>query len=109
MQAQRVGSFGSLPGVVATPLAMVLTELIQNAVEHAYGPGGGTLTLSVNRIRDRIRLRVTDDGLGLPADFDPADSLGLSIVTTLVEGELGGTLTFERRATGTTVVISLLV
>ena len=110
VKADRVGSFGSLPGVIATPLAMVLTELIQNAVEHAYGPGGGTLTLSVNRIRDRVRLRVTDDGLGLPGTFDPADSLGLSIVTTLVEGELGGTLTFERRTSGgTTVAISLLV
>ncbi len=110
VRADRVGTFGSLPGVIATPLAMVLTELIQNAVEHAYGAGGGTLTLAVNRIRDRVRLRVSDDGVGLPADFDPAESLGLSIVTTLVEGELGGTLTFERRnAGGTTVAISLLV
>ncbi|MDR7086390.1 two-component sensor histidine kinase [Aeromicrobium panaciterrae] len=110
VHADRVGSFGSLPGVIATPLAMVLTELIQNAVEHAYGAGGGTLTLAVNRIRDRVRLRVSDDGVGLPKDFDPADSLGLSIVTTLVEGELGGTLTFERRNSGgTTVAISLLV
>ncbi len=97
VRADRVGSFGSLPGVVATPLAMVLTELVQNAVEHAYGPGGGTLTLAVNRIRDRVRLRVTDDGVGLPDGFDPSESLGLSIVTTLVEGELDGTLTFERR------------
>ncbi len=53
------------PASIATPLAMVLTELIQNAVEHAYGPGGGTLTLAVNRIRDRVRLRVSDDGVGL--------------------------------------------
>jgi signal transduction histidine kinase len=68
------------------------------------------LTLAVNRIRDRIRLRVSDDGAGLPPGFDPAGSLGLSIVTTLVEGELGGTLAFEkRRAGGTTVVISLSV
>ncbi|MEO6604631.1 MAG: sensor histidine kinase [Aeromicrobium sp.] len=110
VRAERVGTFGSLPGAIATPLAMVLTELVQNAVEHAYGSGGGTLTLAVNRIRDRVRLRVSDDGVGLPADFDPAASLGLSIVTTLVEGELDGTLTFERRnAGGTTVAISLVV
>ncbi len=110
IRAERVGSFGSLPGAVATPLAMVLTELIQNAVEHAYGAGGGVLTLAVNRIRDRVRLRVSDDGVGLDADFDPTASLGLSIVTTLVEGELGGTLSFERRGGGgTTVAIALLV
>jgi two-component sensor histidine kinase len=111
VRAERIGSFGSLPGSVATPLAMALTELIQNAVEHAYrGGSGGTLTLAVNRIRDRVRLRVSDDGAGLPAEFDPTASLGLSIVTTLVEGELGGSLSFEkRRAGGTTVIISLAV
>lgn len=110
VDAERVGSFGMLPGAVATPLAMVLTELIQNAAEHAYGSGGGTLTMAVNRIRDRVRLRVSDDGVGLPAGFDPADSLGLSIVTTLVEGELDGTLSFERRSGGgTTVAITLEV
>jgi two-component sensor histidine kinase len=110
VSAERIGSFGLLPGAVATPLAMVLTELIQNASTHAFGDQGGTLTLAVNRIRDRVRLRVSDDGKGLPADFDPAGSLGLSIVTTLVEGELHGTLAFEPRAGGgTTVAIALTV
>lgn len=108
--AERFGSFGLLPGEVATPLAMVLTELIQNAAEHAYGDEGGHLTLAVNRIRDKIRLRVSDDGRGLPADFDPTASLGLSIVTTLLEGELGGRLSFEERVGGgTTVAISFTV
>lgn len=110
VRCERIGSFGSLPGAVATPLAMVLTELIQNAVEHAYDGDGGTLSLAVNRIRDRVRLRVSDDGAGLPDDFDPAGSLGLTIVTTLVEGELGGTLTFEkRRPSGTTAAIAFTV
>jgi two-component sensor histidine kinase len=115
VRGERIGSFGSIPGVIATPLAMVLTELIQNATEHAYGGGGGQLTIAVNRIRDRLRLRVSDDGAGFPADFDPAtagssQSLGLSIVSTLVEGELGGSLTFEQRPHGgTTVGISLTV
>jgi two-component sensor histidine kinase len=110
VKAERFGTFGLLPGEIATPLAMVLTELIQNATAHAYADHGGTLILAVNRIRDKIRLRVSDDGVGLPSDFNPAGSLGLSIVTTLVEGELGGTLAFEKRAGGgTTVSISLRV
>lgn len=108
--AERFGSFGLLSGEIATPLSMVLTELIQNAAAHAYDESGGTLTLAVNRIRDKIRMRISDDGAGLPADFDPAGSLGLSIVTTLVEGELGGTLAFEKRVGGgTTVAITLPV
>ncbi|MCW2840565.1 MAG: ATPase [Aeromicrobium sp.] len=110
VRAERFGSFGLLPGQIATPLAMVLTELIQNATAHAYDESGGTLTIAVNRIRDKIRLRVSDDGMGLPADFDAAGSLGLSIVTTLLEGELGGTLAFEERVGGgTTVAISFTV
>jgi two-component sensor histidine kinase len=114
VRGERIGTFGSIPGVIATPLAMVLTELIQNATQHAFDRaadhGGGHLTIAVNRIRDRLRLRISDDGAGMPSDFDPAESLGLSIVSTLVETELGGSLTFEQRPRGgTTVAITLTV
>lgn len=106
--ATRIGSFGQLSGEIATPLSMVLTELIQNAAEHAFGDGGGQITVAANRIRDRIRLRVSDDGVGMPEGFRTGDSLGLSIVTALVQTELDGTLTFERRPSGgTTVAITL--
>jgi len=96
------GDGGRLPAAIATPLSVVLTELLQNVVEHAYGPDdqpGG----SVGRVRvelehdDReVRLAVIDDGAGLPEGFDPAvaSSLGLSIVTSLVTTELGGTISF---------------
>jgi two-component sensor histidine kinase len=112
VRGERIGTFGSIPGVIATPLAMVLTELIQNATQHAFdgGQGVGHLTIAVNRIRDRLRLRISDDGTGMPSDFDVAESLGLSIVSTLVETELGGSLSFEHRPRGgTTVAITLTV
>ncbi|EFQ82974.1 ATPase/histidine kinase/DNA gyrase B/HSP90 domain protein [Aeromicrobium marinum DSM 15272] len=109
VRAERVGSFGSLPGEVATPLAMVLTELIQNAAEHAFVDGRpGHIGVAANRIRDRVKVRVSDDGVGLPADFSAESSLGLSIVSTLVQTELGGSLAFESRGSGgTTVSIAL--
>jgi two-component sensor histidine kinase len=108
VRAERIGSFGALSGAIATPLAMVLTELIQNAVQHAFALRGGRVTIAVNRIRGRLRLRVSDDGVGLPAGFSPTDSLGLSIVSTLVESELGGRLEFHSRPeAGTTVVMEL--
>lgn len=109
IRAERIGDFGTLPGGIATALAMVLTELVQNAAEHAFPDGrDGRIVVAVNRIRDRLRLRVSDDGVGLPADFAEQASLGLSIVTTLVDTELHGQLGFEARpGGGTTVTIEL--
>jgi two-component sensor histidine kinase len=92
---QREGTFGVLPAEVATPLAMVLTELVQNAVEHGLdGSDAGGVVVSATRNADSLRMVVSDNGVGLPADFDLDGSrrLGLQIVRTLVETELGGRL-----------------
>mgnify|MGYP006283235829 CR=1 FL=1 len=85
------GEWGSLPADLATPLAMALSELLHNAVEHA-----GATTVRVSLARDEaLRLAVGDDGSGLPAGFDPSNAgLGLSIVQSLVSGDLHGTCVF---------------
>ncbi|HVV75243.1 MAG TPA: histidine kinase N-terminal domain-containing protein [Mycobacteriales bacterium] len=104
---KRIGSFGILTAEVATPLAMVLSELVQNAVEHAYGEGGsGEVEVRVTRpAAAALRVEVVDSGRGLPEGFsiDGSDRLGLAIARTLVETELGGTLSLERRDAGGTV------
>lgn len=77
---------------------MVLTEVLQNALEHGFREGDSG-TVEVSAIRGgttkeaRLLVTVRDDGVGLPEGFDPhtAGNLGLQIVRTLVEGELGGT------------------
>ncbi len=105
---RREGSFGLLPNETATALAMVLTELLQNAVEHGYPddtrPDGGCIVVVPERIAGRLLVVVDDDGVGLPEGFDPDTSLnlGLSIVTTLVESELGGVIELRSRADGGT-------
>ncbi len=107
---RRDGSFGTLPAEVATPLAMVLTEILQNAVEHGFAHGPGTVTLTVRRSAEHLHVIVEDDGAGLPADFDLGAStrLGLSIVRTLVESELGGGLVLGATAgRGTRVAVDL--
>ena len=108
VRPRRVGSFGVLGATVATPLAMVLTELLQNAFEHGLDGGAGTL-LEVNALRrgDRLCITVVDDGRGLPLGFDPrsAGNLGLQIVRTLVQGELGGEFDMRAREGGGTVVV----
>jgi two-component sensor histidine kinase len=90
----REGSFGILPGTLATPLALVLSELMQNAVEHGAAP---SIRLAVTRRGQQLDMVVTDDGRGLPADFslEKAHGLGLQIVRTLVVGEMRGTLAFR--------------
>ncbi|HET6752053.1 MAG TPA: sensor histidine kinase [Actinomycetes bacterium] len=81
---------------VATPLAVVLNELIQNAVEHGLGDGPGTVAVELRGGgREPVSLRVRDDGGGPPAR--PGDTgtggLGLRLVRALVEEELGGQFT----------------
>jgi two-component sensor histidine kinase len=97
----RRGEFGQLPADVATPLAMVLTELVQNAVEHAQA---SRISVEVERSEESLSVVVRDDGLGLPPGFVLADStrLGLRIVRTLVEGELRGSIALEPGAGGGT-------
>ena len=46
---RRTGSFGMLPADTATPLAMALTEVLQNAVEHGFGEGAGQIVVSAQR------------------------------------------------------------
>ena len=111
VRVRRSGSFGVVSSRVATPLAMVLTEVLQNAVEHGYGAdegrhaadrgvpragsGPGRIVIAVRRRPGRLLVSVEDDGWGLPADFEVAraTNLGLSIVRTLVESELNGEFT----------------
>ncbi len=100
------GDAGDLPGEVATPLAVVLNELMQNAVDHAFtGRSEGHVNVRLGRDGDRVILEVTDDGVGLPPGFslEEATGLGLSIVKALVTGELMGTMEMHNDATGTRV------
>jgi two-component system, sensor histidine kinase PdtaS len=110
---RREGTFGILPAEVATPLVMVLNELLLNAAEHAFSPGSkGSVVVSVTRELHQITVVVTDDGAGLPEGFDPenAGRLGLQIVRTLVSGELRGSIDLRNapvRGTEAVVVFPL--
>jgi two-component sensor histidine kinase len=105
---RRASSFGVLPAEVATPLAMVLNELLLNAVEHGFSAGSdGEVVISAHRFRRQLHVSVADNGKGLPADFDldSADRLGLQIVRALARGELRGSIEMRDRAGGGTEAI----
>jgi two-component system, sensor histidine kinase PdtaS len=117
------GELGEVPADVATPLAVVLAELLQNAVEHAFNDVGGDDDLGgadhvgapgrdpvsaqppghirVHLVHDptALTLEVIDNGFGLPEgfDIDATQSLGLSIVRDLVRSQLEGTITMRNR------------
>jgi two-component sensor histidine kinase len=121
---QVTGDIGEVGADVATPLAVVLAELLQNAVEHAFPSNGadgtgeasdpaepsGRVDLVLANDGRRLTLQVRDDGVGLPPDFDieATSSLGLSIVRDLVTTQLEGTIVMESRD-GTLVTLDIPV
>lgn len=98
VKAKRVGHFGTLPAGIITSLSMILTELCQNAVEHGLDAGAGTVLVVPQRSNSELLIDVLDDGRGLPPDFvlGEQDSLGLAIISTLIE-DLRGELTLQTR------------
>ncbi|CAN2242009.1 sensor histidine kinase [Candidatus Planktophila dulcis] len=94
LRIDRTGSFGSLEPRIATPLALVITELIHNALEHGLAQEGLALGIHVSSVASELSVTISDDGVGFPEGFDIATSpnLGLQIVRTLTENELRGTL-----------------
>jgi two-component sensor histidine kinase len=99
VRAERSGSFGRLRAEDATALAMVVSELVHNAIEHGLAGTGGAVMVLAERSSEEhdelLTVTVTDDGSGLPDDFDPdASGLGTQIVTSLVQ-DLRGRITWE--------------
>lgn len=91
---------------IATTLAMCLSELAHNAIEHAHA---SLVLIDVSVDDGQIQATVTDDGVGLPEGFDLATAgLGLQIVQTLVSGELGGEFTIGPAPTsGTRALVTV--
>ncbi|WP_419919771.1 sensor histidine kinase [Candidatus Poriferisocius sp.] len=92
------GDAGELDADVATPLAVVINECLQNVVDHAYpDPPGGQVRIELDNDGDRVRVRVIDDGVGLPPGFEvgSADGLGIAIVRSLVGADLRGSISMS--------------
>jgi two-component sensor histidine kinase len=103
VKVRRSGTFGEIAAETATALVLVLTELVQNAIEHAFpDERTGTVEVISERARGRLTVTIRDDGVGLPDDFgaERSDRLGLQIVQTLVSNELSGTVTFRAHGQG---------
>lgn len=109
IRINRVGELGVLDADRATALIMVITELVQNAIEHAFDRSTqqGCVTIRAERSARWLDVVVHDDGRGLPEGFslEKSDRLGLQIVRTLVSAELDGSLGMHEVPTGGTDVV----
>ncbi|MGQ9458936.1 MAG: sensor histidine kinase, partial [Anaerolineae bacterium] len=98
-----------LPTQQATSCSLVINELLQNALDHAFdGDRPGTICVRLADLGDRVSVVVEDDGRGLPEDFQVGQggSLGLQIVETLVTEDLKGTFELRRRAGGGAIAVA---
>ena len=77
------------------PCGLIINELMTNILKYAFPDGNKgeiEITLHTKDDANEIELRISDNGIGLPRDFDfrRTSSLGLKLVTKLIENELGG-------------------
>jgi two-component sensor histidine kinase len=96
-----------LPARQATACALVINELIQNAIEHGYVDRQvGRIAVQLEDRGDEVIVAVVDDGVGLPPGFDltQTQSLGLTIVQTLATSDLKGSFVIESEH-GTTATV----
>ena len=107
LSIERKGQLGSLESRLATPLSLVVTELMHNALEHGLAQEGTNMLIELQRYSNECVIKISDDGVGLPEGFNltTSSNLGLQIVRTLTENELKGKLTLISTDAGTVATL----
>jgi two-component sensor histidine kinase len=105
----KIGEFGAIQSLIATPLALVITELIHNALEHGLSENGDTVNVCVVKSDLSMTVSVIDNGVGISDGFslEKNTNLGLQIVQTLTVNELAGSIEFLKPNKGTEVKLIL--
>jgi two-component system, sensor histidine kinase PdtaS len=115
---QLIGSFGAsasrvklinivsdvtMPLEQSVPCGLIINELVSNALKHGFpNERAGTITVELYLSEEKMLvLRVSDNGVGLPPEINPADTskLGLKLVSNLAD-QLKGRLIIDRANTG---------
>lgn len=90
----------------AIPVGLLVTELVINALKHAYPHGGGPIRVKVERNGDLIMVQVEDDGVGIDeVQWRKSRGIGSKIVMAMIE-KIGGALTIEPTSIGTRVTVT---
>lgn len=91
-----------IPFERATPLALVMNEVVSNVFKHAFADGGGSrITIELEEADGTETIRVVDDGSGMP-DGDRQGGIGLTLIESLAV-QLGGSVEWQRGPDGGTV------
>ena len=101
-----------VPSRQATVLALLINELVSNAVSHGFeGRERGRITVRTERENGFARVRVANDGIGVPEGFDPDESqgLGMRIIRRLVTSDLRGSFAIRSGETGTEATLTFPV
>lgn len=105
------GTFGTISSADATSLALAVTELVTNAIEHGFtsatedAPVHGKVWIHPRRYGDRLEVKIADNGVGIPEGKEPGTGLGTQIVKTLVTTDLDGSIEWRPREGGGTEVV----
>jgi len=100
-----------LPAESATRCALVVNELVQNAVEHGMADREqGAVSVALSDDGNNVTITVSDDGVGLPPGFslDEHSNLGLQIVRSMVERDLRGRFALYRQQGLTRAMVSFV-
>ncbi len=99
----------TISSAYASPIALVVNELLQNAILHAFPSGRkGTITLTAEKGILSTKISVIDDGVGFDVDMDRKNGTGLDIVRTIVKDKLNGELTIQSNKNGTVVAFDFI-
>jgi two-component sensor histidine kinase/ABC-type branched-subunit amino acid transport system ATPase component len=99
-----------IPYNKATSIALIVNELISNCIKHAFpNAGAGNIEIKCKKLKEYILLSVEDDGVGISPEFDinNSNSLGVSIVSSIIRYEFKGSIEFILKSRGTKVNIML--
>ncbi|MBU1002222.1 MAG: sensor histidine kinase [Proteobacteria bacterium] len=99
IEAQIEAEHIHLPIAAATPLGMVLNELLTNSYKHAFkGRNKGSIHIAMVQNGPSITIDMGDDGPGIPEDLNPQEtnSMGLKLINNIVTYQLMGSIEYPK-------------
>lgn len=104
-----IGDNITVPSTMGSTIALVVNELVQNSLKHAFdNRSKGHLKISIEKADRYSWITVSDDGTGLEEKEDNSKGLGLKLVKSLVKEKLKGEYCIDSNANGTCIEFSFL-